>query len=163
MIRRHRNIVIVFLLANFLFANIGLAVNWMYCYCKGTTEVSLFDIRNTCGKADESRGSCCKSKSGGTGIAASDCCSKFEKYRSTPKPCTKKGKKYLKADLKICLKDEGFQKEVQPCDSKSIAPIAAPFYFFHTAAASHIVISPKPPPLAIDGRKILLKIQNFRC
>ena len=163
MIRKHRNIVIALLLANFLFANVGLGVNWMYCYCKGTTEFSLFSIKSSCGKEDTVAKSCCKSNNSESGYGKAACCNKFEKYRTAHKPCTKKGKKYLKADLKIYLKGESVQKDNQKTvDHFFVADFLATASLFVAFLPQFNLPRTTDPP-ADSGREILLKIQNFRC
>ena len=164
MIRKHRNIIITFLVANFLFANVGLGVNWIYCYCKGTTEFSLFDISSSCGKStNDGSGSCCKKSDGEAGISKASCCSKFEKYRSAQKPCTKKGKKYFKADLKICLKDEGFHNYGKEQPESSAVQFSSPYTTTATLPVARSLASCIPRPPSYTGRKILLKTQKFRC
>lgn len=161
MIQKYRHIIIAFFIANLLVSNIGLSVNWMYCYCKGQMQVSLFSLDDKCKEDDKKDVSCCKTSHCEKDIKP--CCKKFEKYKKTEKPCTQKGKKYFKADLKYLFseKDDNIK---QPIECELIP------YFFkfqeETTFLSEKIFSTQasnaPPPKRY-GRNLLSFIQNFRC
>ncbi|MFZ4542445.1 MAG: HYC_CC_PP family protein [Saprospiraceae bacterium] len=164
MINRYRKIIVVLLLANILFANIGLSVNWMYCYCKGSMQVSLFAIDDGCKDLEDRSSACCINNSAEKSlITEKSCCSKFEKYRTAKKPCTKKGTKYFKADLKFFPAEDSFKKHSAfEFAQSSTIPVFADWSTSLIRFSPSIIYGKSPPPRQ-GGRSLLISIQNFRC
>lgn len=169
MIRKYRHIIIALLITNLLVANVGLSMNWLYCYCKGQMQVSLFSLDEACHKKSADSGSenkCCKVSKNTT--AKSSCCSKFDKYKKDKKPCTTKGKKYTNADIKAFF----VEKHDRTFDnatvlSAALLPCNPPFEYQNMVycTLANIVQQPNkaPPYLRPFGRNLLSIIQNFRC
>lgn len=168
MIRRNRHIIVALLITNLLVSNIGLSINWMYCFCKGQMQVSLFDLKDDCEKEVKNHTTCCETEQcDKTEIFPSQksCCSKFAKYKkSTEKPCTSKGKKYFKADLKFFLSEKEEKKskviDFQIVKTNVLFENQAP------TVVSKQLLSSLPthaPPPRIYGRELLVFVQNFRC
>lgn len=139
----------------------------MYCFCKGQVQVSLLDIQDDCEKEIKSHTNCCKTTQCNQQESEKEvksCCSKFAKYKkTTEKPCTTKGKKYLKADLKFFLSEKeekksksfDFQHITKEFQEKTLFSNLV-FQQFLSAQPTHA------PPPRIYGRELLAFVQNYR-
>ncbi len=163
MIRKHRHIIISFLIANLLFSNIGLSVNWMYCFCKGQMQVSLFSLDENCKKEDTDTANCCEVERCDKNETLKPCCKKFQKFHKGEKPCTQKGKKYFKADLKFFLAE----KEIKKTQLIDYQEVDINIFFqnipsFLSEKKTSSLLNKAPPP-RLYGRELIIFVQNFRC
>jgi hypothetical protein len=167
MLRKNRHIIVLFLVANLLVSNVGLSVNWLYCFCKGQMQVSLFSLEENCKTPENGQDDCCQTaqcKIAETEVKS--CCKKFQKYRHAEKPCTQKGTKYLKADLKFFLSEKN---NITPKHIDFDAPMIAPLESYVSSYYNTYFYFPSlckvnsPPFPSKHGRSLLCFIQNFRC
>jgi hypothetical protein len=162
MIRKNRHSIVLLLVANLLVSNIGLSINWIYCFCKGQMQVSLFSLDEKCKKEESKDIDCCKIINQEQ-EETKPCCKKFQQFQKNKKPCTQKGTKYCKADLKIFFVEKE-NREFQFVDyellSNPIIVYSNPIFFSEKEYTYH---SNKAPPPRLYGRELLSFIQNFRC
>jgi hypothetical protein len=154
-------ITVVLLIANLLIANVGFTMNWLFCACKGTTELSLFQIEEHC--ATNEQDDCCKKDIKEEPIKP--CCAKFQKFLEKNKKhdCTKKGKIYCKADIKLFVSKN---IEVKPLTFDCIEPAALPPFFcsFPVFQEKKVYFSfQKAPPPRPYNRALLAWVQSFLC
>jgi hypothetical protein len=137
----------------------GFSVNTLYCFCMNQYEASLFNIEHTCKNAvdqddDEDLkdlSPCCKKA-----LA----CEKAKKHEEGG--CTKKEKKFFKADLKYLeikkseLVDIQWVKANVRCTMFNVRPTKS--YIVHQTS----YINYRPPPQYF-GRNLLNFIQVYRC
>jgi hypothetical protein len=155
-----KNITVGFLIALMLISSLGVSVNTLYCFCTGEQAASLFEIEHTCtaNHADEILDETFKN--------LPPCCQKAMACAAKEKTnkdhdCTKKEKKYVKADLK-------FLKTTQTLFPNFcfIAPSYAPLYplpITPSADFNAIVCDmPENPPPQYWGRSWLNFIQVYR-
>ena len=156
-----KNITVAFLTAIMLVSTMGFSVNTLYCYCLGQSEASIFEIKHHCTqkndeeKAFEKLPPCCKK------MAMAKCCSS-EKKHSEGHDCTKKDKKYVKADLKFL---EIFKEKQPVLDVFVVKQAVLPTVYAFTPAKIESLQSkiPTRPPPQYFGRWLLNFIQVYRC
>lgn len=168
MIRKNRHSIVLLLVINLLVSNIGLSANWMYCYCKGQMQMSLFSLDDSCNKEDNGeKENCCKTADTENEEHLKPCCKKFQQFHKVEKPCTKKGTKYFKADLKFFFteKNTASQKNNAIDNTLFIATsYHIPYYYLGYYSPNPSIKAMPPPPLPYSyGRSLLYFIQNFRC
>jgi hypothetical protein len=161
-----KNTTVFLLITNLLVAHIGVSMEWLYCACKGQTEVSLFHIEQHCAKTEKE--DCCKKEVAAKAALLKPCCKKFEKIQEgfiAPKAhnCTTKGNSYFKADLKFTTFESN--------NSKHFDFVFAPFLFlqnsdnqYFTSQKNYFSLpNNKPPPPRPANRALLVLIQSFLC
>ena len=159
-----KHITITFLIAIVLFSTMGVSVNSVYCFCTGKTEISFVESEHKCDKEPSASTplpegfydlpSCCQKA-----ISKAAC----SKAGQNNQDCTKKTKKYVKADLKFL--------EIKKTELPTIELIAvvSSVSFPTTFSPKFDLINlqtktlPRPPPPQYWGRKLLNFIQVYRC
>ena len=145
-----------------MISTMGFSVNTLYCYCMGQYEMSLFNIEHHCNKQHN------RTEEDDDFIKTlPPCCQKARtcsKKEATKDHCTKREKKFFKADLKFLE----FQKTELP---QPIFVVVENLVFsnnqYNRFAFSEIQ-NPKPeipisPPPPYFGRFLLIFIQVYRC
>ena len=141
-----------------LVSTMGFSVNTLYCYCTGQYETSLANIEHHCTKIQEDEDlsklhPCCRKAR----LAA---CEKMKKEHDE-KDCTKREKKFCKADLKFLeiTKTEVPQPSFVWVKSLKITPT-----YFSIAKIQNLKSEiPTRPPPQYFGRFLLNFIQVYRC
>lgn len=154
-----KNITVAFLLIVISVSTMGFSVNTLYCFCMNQYEASLFNIEHTCKNAvnhDDNEdlkdlSPCCKKA-----LA----CEKVKKHEEGG--CTKKEKKFFKANLKYLE-----IKKVELVDIQWVMPIFSKINTLFVSTIPHIVnqksyVNYRPPPQYF-GRNLLNFIQVYRC
>lgn len=130
-------------------------------------QVSLLELKDDCEGEVKNHSNCCKSTHCDKQEAEKElksCCSKFAKYKkTTEKPCTKKGKKYLKADLKFFLSEKE-DKKSKIIDFQYITKDFQEETLFSNLVFQQLLSSQPThaPPPRIYGRELLAFVQNYR-
>jgi hypothetical protein len=154
-----KNITVAFLLIVISVSTMGFSVNTLYCFCMNQYEASLFNIEHTCKNAvnhddDEDLKDmppCCKKA-----LA----CEKAKKHEEGG--CTKKEKKFFKANLKYLE-----IKKSELVDIQWVMPNVCYEMYDVRPTVSYIshqtsYINYRPPPQYF-GRDLLNFIQVYRC
>jgi hypothetical protein len=154
-----KNITVAFLLIVISVSTMGFSVNTLYCFCMNQYQASLFNIEHTCKNAvdhddDEDLKDmppCCKKA-----LA----CEKAKKHEEGG--CTKKEKKFFKADLKYLE-----IKKLELVDIQWVMPILSKINTSFISTKPSIVhqlsyLNYRPPPQYF-GRNLLNFIQVYRC
>ncbi len=158
MLRILKNIAVGFFISLMMISTMGFSVNTLYCYCMGQYEMSLFDIQHHCNKPHN------KAKKDDDFIKTlSPCCQKARacsKKEASKEDCTKREKKFFKADLKFLE----FQKTEL---SQPLFVVEKPVFNNYSFSYSEILnpkskIPTRPPPQYF-GRFLLNFIQVYRC
>ena len=158
-------ITVFLLISNLLIAHIGVSLEWIYCACKGETEVSFFHIEEHCAKTETD--DCCQ-KEAKEEANIKPCCRKFQKLEQEinakkTHDCTTKGKTYVKADLKFTA--------LEKTDLKHFDFAVTPFLFLQNTDNQCFVTQKnyfsfpnnKAPPPRPYNRELLVLIQSFLC
>jgi hypothetical protein len=160
-----QKITVAFWLLTLTVSTMGFNMHLLYCYCTGESEVGFFEIEHHCTAAHGDE----------TGLATHPkfknlpaCCKKAltchnpEKGKKDKHDCTKKTRKYLKADLKYL--------EVKKTELPKLELLAIlytpnkPNYTAQTPLILNYKFSiPRKPPPQYYGRKLLNFIQVYRC
>jgi hypothetical protein len=137
----------------------GFSVNTLYCFCMNQHETSLFNIEHTCKNAvdhdyDEDLKDmplCCKKAMA---------CEKEKKHNESG--CTKKEKKFFKANLKYLEIKKAHLVDIQ-CVMPILLKKNTSFLSIKPSISHHTsYINYRPPPQYF-GRNLLNFIQVYRC
>jgi hypothetical protein len=158
-----KNIAVGFFISIMMISTMGFSVNTLYCYCMGQYEMSLFNIEHHCNKP---HGKAVESEKEDEDYVKTfhPCCQKAlacAKKEASKDDCTKREKKFFKADLKFLE----FQKTELPQPLYFI--VEKPF-FNHKRFCIAEIKNPKSqipvrPPPQYYGRFLLNFIQVYRC
>jgi hypothetical protein len=158
-----KNIAVGFFISIMMISTMGFNANTLYCYCMGQFEMSLFTIEHHCNKL---HGKVVESEKENEDYVKMlhPCCQKAlacAKKKDNKHDCTKREKKFFKADLKFLE----FQKTVLPLPLYFI--VEKPFFNqkqFCLAKIKHPKSEmPVRPPPQYYGRFLLNFIQVYRC
>jgi hypothetical protein len=155
-----KNITVAFLLIVISISTMGFSVNTLYCFCMNQYEASLFNIEHTCKNAvshedDEALKEmppCCKKAMA---------CAKEKQHAESG--CTKKEKKFFKANLKYLeikkpeLVDIQWVKTDVRCLMCDVRTLYTSYIVHQTSYINY-----RPPPQYF-GRHLLNFIQVYRC
>lgn len=137
-----------FLTLNLLASTMGLTVHSLYCLCKDSLAISVFEPEFHCGQPiNENLPSCCKK-------------TLEESFCQKDHGCEKKDAKYVKLDVDFVL--EKTDSELQFSDFQELVVVFA-------APEKTIVINlggeyyNKPPPPKPFGKTLLPFFQAFLC
>ena len=142
-----------------MISTMGFSVNTLYCYCMGQYEMSLFDIQHHCDKPHK------KAKEDNDFIKTlPSCCQKAKacfKKEATKEDCTKREKKFFKADLKFLE----FQKTElpQPIFVVVEKPLFNNYFFSYSEILNQKPEIPTRPPPQYFGRFLLNFLQVYCC
>jgi hypothetical protein len=122
----------------------------------GEYETSLFDIEHHCKKTHQTDAN--------VYVPKHDCCKKMMAChkKQDDNDCTKKNKKFFKADLKYLETDKVKLPEYH---TAAVLPITLKYHFLsYTSDIQRLSseIHNRPPP-QLFGRKLLNFIQMYRC
>ena len=143
-----RYITVWFLTLNLLVATVGLTVHSLYCICKDSLSLSVFELENQCGQPiDENLPSCCKVE-----LAEKSCDKNHD--------CENKDAKYVKLATQFVLNEveltlESPELQVEKTDFAIVDDVLVVEIggeYFN-----------KPPPLRPFGKKLLPFFQSFLC
>ena len=143
-----RHITVWFLTLNLLVATMGLTVHSLYCICKDSLSLSVFEFESQCGKQiDENLPSCCKATFA-------------EKKCGKDHDCENKDSKYVKLTTQFVLNEVDLT--LQTLDfvvSKTV------FIIIEDAMVRDVERENlnKPPPDQPYGKTLLPYIQSYLC
>jgi hypothetical protein len=139
-----------------LFSTMGFSVNTLYCFCMGAYETSFFEIEHHCKKVHLAQTK--------TDTPKNACCEKMKSChkKQDDNDCTKKNKKFFKADLKY-LETE----KIKLPEFTAFVILPTTSYYNFQPYNSEIrnpksEIQDRPPP-QLYGRKLLNFIQVYLC
>lgn len=137
-----------FMTMNLLVSTMGLTVHSLYCLCKGSTAISVFEQTSKCGQPiDEDLPSCCQK-------------TLEESFCQKDHDCEKKDAKYVKLNVDFVLEKTDF--ELRFPDFQFVA-------LLFSIIENEVVITlggeyyNKPPPEKPYGKTLLPFTQSFLC
>ncbi len=154
----YKHIIVSTLIAVLLVSTMGINVHTLYCLCKDSLSVSLFELEDACGKKESTVAlpSCCQ--------RAAQTCHKTDD--SDPHKCTKKANKYLKLHTPFeSASSYSFAAFVFIADIPALAFSAFEYIPLHSQKATAPLKNRPPPHRYIQpyGKTLLPYIQSFLC
>ena len=143
-----RHITVWFLTANLLISTMGLTVHSLYCICKDSLSLSVFEIESQCGKLlDDSLPTCCRAD-----LAASTC--------SKDHDCENKDSKFVKLTTQFLISDAAIELQIP-----DFQIVKSDFIIIDDVMVADLYIENfnKPPPDKPFGKTLLPFIQSFLC
>lgn len=143
-----RHITIWFLTANLLVSTMGMTVNSLYCICKDSLSLSVFELETHCGKPiDASLPDCCQAE-----LTASTC--------DEDHGCEDKDSKYVKLTTQFLANEVEFELQ-----TPVIQVFKTDFIIIDDVMVSDIggEYFNKPPPDKPFGKTLLPFYQSFLC
>ncbi len=143
-----RHITVWFLTLNLLIATMGLTVHSLYCICKDSFSVSVFEIESQCGQPiDDNLPSCCKAE-----LAEKSCTENHD--------CEDKEAKYFKLATQFVINEISLNLQ-----KPNLQVVKSDFIIIHDAVVAEVdgAYFNKPPPIRPFGKSLLPHIQSFLC
>lgn len=137
-----------FMTINLLVSTMGLTVHSLYCLCKDSIAISVFEQTSKCGQPiDEELPSCCQK-------------TLEESFCQKDHDCEKKDAKYVKLDVDFVLEKIDF--ELRLPDFQEVATV---FIIIDDVLVSDIggEYYNKPPPEKPYGKRLLPFTQSYLC
>lgn len=144
-----RHIIVWFLTANLLVSTMGLTVHSLYCICKDSLSISVFEIDSRCGQPlSDDLPSCCKAT-----LEASTC--------SKDHDCEDKDSKYVKLASQFVVNEMNLELQVPDLQEVAVLRIIIDDEVLATHTGGQYYN--KPPPILPFGKSLLPHIQSFLC
>ncbi len=143
-----RHITVWFLAANLLVSTMGLTVHSLYCICKDSLSLSVFELESHCGKPiDASLPDCCQAE-----WTAKAC--------DEDHGCEDKDSKYVKLTTQFVANEVELKSKTPDFQIKK-----SDFIIIDDVMVTEIggQYFNKPPPDKPYGKTLLPFIQSFRC